>query len=195
VNLAGTLNTSGVVDVFKLAVTDTAHGAGSRLLKILGGASASTVEFSVDPTGSAYSQLGFNALTTGGQFTVASRFTLNGTADGRVRFQDSSGVTTNTAIIFGLHASPAAANTLASASTIAPLDVITFVSGSSAISTITPPPHISGTGGYIMLAPSAGATWTIGTGGNVAAAVTAVANKLLILAWDNGASKWIPSYF
>lgn len=51
VSLAGTLNTSGVVDVFKVAITDTAHGAGTHLVALYGGAAGATLEFSVDTAG------------------------------------------------------------------------------------------------------------------------------------------------
>ena len=48
---SGTLNTSGVADVFKLAVTDTAHGAGTNLVAVYAGASATTLEFAVATDG------------------------------------------------------------------------------------------------------------------------------------------------
>lgn len=48
---SGTLNTSGAVDVWKLAVTNTAAGAGSTLLKILGGAAGATPLLSLDVNG------------------------------------------------------------------------------------------------------------------------------------------------
>lgn len=51
VNLAGTLNTSGVVDVLKVAITNTAVGTGSKLLNLYAGASGTTSVFSVSPTG------------------------------------------------------------------------------------------------------------------------------------------------
>lgn len=50
-DLNGTWNTSGVPAFLNLAVTDTASGAGSKILNILGGASASTPLFSVDKVG------------------------------------------------------------------------------------------------------------------------------------------------
>ncbi len=53
VDLAATVNTSGVVDVWKLAVTDTAHGALSNLLAIYGGAGGATARFSIDTAGKA----------------------------------------------------------------------------------------------------------------------------------------------
>ncbi|MBI2054492.1 MAG: hypothetical protein HYT39_00095, partial [Candidatus Sungbacteria bacterium] len=50
-SLSGTLNTTGVVDVYKLAITDTAHGAGSNLLALYSGASGTTGRFVVDMSG------------------------------------------------------------------------------------------------------------------------------------------------
>lgn len=45
VSIAGTINTSGVLDVFKFAVTDTARGAGSNLFALYGGAAGATKAF------------------------------------------------------------------------------------------------------------------------------------------------------
>jgi hypothetical protein len=50
-DLAGTVNTSGVVDVIKLALTNTAVGAGSKLLNLYAGAAGTTSVFSVGVTG------------------------------------------------------------------------------------------------------------------------------------------------
>lgn len=55
-DLAGTLNTSGVLDVVKLAITDTAHGTGSNMLAMYGGAAGATAIFTVGVTG-----MGFQA--------------------------------------------------------------------------------------------------------------------------------------
>jgi hypothetical protein len=52
VSLAWTLNTSGSPDVFKLAVTDTAGGASTKIMNIYGGSSGTTSLFSVDRVGS-----------------------------------------------------------------------------------------------------------------------------------------------
>ena len=95
-------------------------------------------------------------------------------------------------IIKGLTASGSAALTIASASTIAPAAAITFVSGTSTISTITAPSPISLTGGQLTLIPTG--VWSISTSGNVALASTAVVNKALIITFDSGTSKWYPSY-
>lgn len=95
-------------------------------------------------------------------------------------------------IIKGLKASGSPAPTIASNSTIAPIAAITFVSGTSTISTITAPSPISLTGGQITLIPTD--VWSISTSGNVALASTAVVNKALTMTFDGGTNKWYPSY-
>ena len=95
-------------------------------------------------------------------------------------------------IIKGLKASGSPAPTIASNSTIAPIAAITFVSGTSTISTITAPSPISLTGGQITLIPTD--IWSISTSGNVALASTAVVNKALTMTFDGGTNKWYPSY-
>ncbi len=92
----------------------------------------------------------------------------------------------------GLVATTAAAPTIASATTIAPTTQITFVSGTTAVVTITAPAPISAGGGTITLIPTGGFTTT--TAGNIALASTAVVGKALIFFYDSGTSKWYPSY-
>jgi hypothetical protein len=84
------------------------------------------------------------------------------------------------------------APTIASAATIAPTKQITFISGTTAISTITAPTGISTTGGQITLIPTG--AWSTGTSGNIALATTAVVNKALIMTYDATTTKWYPSY-
>lgn len=48
---SGTLNTSGVTHVNDWSITDTAHGAGSTLVRIRGGGAGTTLVFSVDTNG------------------------------------------------------------------------------------------------------------------------------------------------
>ncbi len=84
------------------------------------------------------------------------------------------------------------APTLASASTIAPVALISFVSGTTTIQTITPPFNILETGGQLTLIPTG--AWSTNTSGNVALATTAVVNKILLLSWDAVTGKWYPSY-
>ena len=80
---------------------------------------------------------------------------------------------------------------IASASTIAPLNPIVFVSGTTAIATITPPPSMVG-GGQITLIPTG--IFTTTTAGNIALASTAVVSKALIMTYDSGTGKFYPSY-
>jgi len=92
----------------------------------------------------------------------------------------------------GVGSAGASATTIASSSTIAPTNSITFISGTNAIDTITVPSPISLGGGYITLIPTAAFTTT--TAGNIALASTAVAYKALTMFYDAGTTKWYPSY-
>lgn len=89
-------------------------------------------------------------------------------------------------------ASTTPAPTIASASTIAPTQYITFISGTTAINTITPPSSVSSGGGAIIFIPTGAFTTT--TSGNIALASTAVPNKVLVMAYDSATAKWYPSY-
>lgn len=84
-----------------------------------------------------------------------------------------------------------AAPTIASATTIAPLVPVVFVSGTTAVVTITPPPSLVG-GGQLTIIPTG--IFTTTTAGNIALASTAVVNKALIMTWDATTAKWYPSY-
>jgi hypothetical protein len=92
----------------------------------------------------------------------------------------------------GLVATTAAAPTIASATTIAPTKPITFISGTTAVVTITAPSPISLGGGSITFIPTGVFTWT--TAGNIALAGTAVVSKALTLVYDVTTTKWYPSY-
>lgn len=67
----------------------------------------------------------------------------------------------------------------------------TFVSGVTAIVTITPPVPISTQGGQITLIPTG--LWTTTTG-NIALATAAVVNRAVIFTYDPTTTKWYPSY-
>lgn len=95
-------------------------------------------------------------------------------------------------IYAGLKATSAAAPTIASAATIAPTTQIVFVSGTTAIDTITPPSPISLGGGQITIIPTGIFTTTLL--GNIALASTAVVGKALIMTYDVTTTKWYPSY-
>ena len=92
----------------------------------------------------------------------------------------------------GLIATTAAATTIASATTIAPTEPITFISGTAAIVTITAPSPISSGGGQITLIPTG--VFTTTNAGNIAIATTAVVGKALTMTYDSTTTKWYPSY-
>ena len=84
------------------------------------------------------------------------------------------------------------APTMASATTIAPTTQIVFVSGTTAIDTITAPAPISTNGGTIILIPTGAFTTT--TSGNIALASTAAVSKALHMTYDPITTTWYPSY-
>ena len=84
-----------------------------------------------------------------------------------------------------------AAPTIASAATIAPTNLIQFVSGTTAIATITPPTNILATGGILTLIPTG--LWTMNTTGNIAVNVNAVVNSPIILTYDSVTNKFYPT--
>ena len=85
-----------------------------------------------------------------------------------------------------------AAPTIVSATTIAPTALISFVSGTVAIVTITPPTTLLTTGGQITIIPLGILTTT--TAGNIALATTTVVGKALTYTYDAVTAKWYPSY-
>lgn len=84
------------------------------------------------------------------------------------------------------------APTIASAATIAPTNLIQFVSGTTAVATITPPTNLLMGGGMLVLIPTG--IWSTNTTGNIALATTAVVSKALIMTFDSTTAKWYPSY-
>lgn len=84
------------------------------------------------------------------------------------------------------------APTIASATTIAPTALITFVSGTTSIATITVPQALLATGGQLTLIPTG--IFATTTAGNIALITTAVVGKALIMTYDAGIAKWYPSY-
>jgi hypothetical protein len=95
-------------------------------------------------------------------------------------------------IFQGLQSTKQTAPTIASATTIAPTTSVVFVSGTTAIATITAPSPISLTGGQITIIPTG--VFTTTTAGNIALASTAVVSKALIMTYNQGTLKWYPSY-
>jgi hypothetical protein len=103
------------------------------------------------------------------------------------------GAATGTSIsLSSFSAVSAAAPTIASATTIAPTTRIVFISGTTAVVTITAAAPISTGGGTITLIPTGIFTWT--TAGNIALAGTAVVSKALTMTYDATTTKWYPSY-
>jgi hypothetical protein len=103
------------------------------------------------------------------------------------------GAATGTSLVLSsFNAVSAAAPTIASATTIAPTTPISFVSGTTAIVTITAPSPISAGGGAVVLIPTGAFTWT--TAGNIAVAGTAVVSRTLTMIYDATTTKWYPSY-
>jgi len=103
------------------------------------------------------------------------------------------GAATGTSIsLSSFSAVSAAAPTIASATTIAPTTPIVFISGTTAVVTITAAAPISTGGGTITLIPTGIFTWT--TAGNIALAGTAVVSKALTMTYDATTTKWYPSY-
>lgn len=84
------------------------------------------------------------------------------------------------------------APTIASAATIAPTNLIQFVSGVTAIATITPPTNLLTGGGVLILIPTG--LWSTNTTGNIALATTGVVGKALIMTYDSATAKFYPSY-
>lgn len=84
------------------------------------------------------------------------------------------------------------APTIASAATIAPVTSVAFVSGTTQITTITPPTNVALTGGQITLIPTG--LWSTGTSGNIALGTTAVVSKALELVYDSVTARWYPTY-
>jgi hypothetical protein len=84
------------------------------------------------------------------------------------------------------------APTIASATTIAPTALITFVSGITSIATITPPTGLLTTGGQITIIPTG--IFATTTAGNIALITTTVVSKALIMTYDAVTTKWYPSY-
>ena len=124
-------------------------------------------------------------------------FYANGTAANYFNGNVLIGTTTQPAtasniVIAGLKATSAAAPTIASTTTIAPTKQITFISGTTAIATITAPDPISTGGGQITLIPTG--LFTTTTAGNIALASAAVVSKALIMTYDVTTAKWYPSY-
>ena len=85
----------------------------------------------------------------------------------------------------------AAIPTIASATTIAPTTPVIFVSGTTAIATITAPTGCTHSCSITIIPTGAFSTTTAG---NISIVSTAVVSKALIMTYDATGSKWYPSY-
>ena len=125
---------------------------------------------------------------TGSNYVVLS----DGDANVRAYWNGTDATFIGALRVVDLVGTNAAATTLPSATTITPTKAITFVSGTTAVVTITVPSNFTGAGGSVTLIPTGTFTWT--AAGNIALAGTAVVNKALTMTYDSGTTKWYPSY-
>ncbi len=146
------------------------------------GSLASTTNISTGPV-AALTTKTINIGTGGGAFSTTN-VTIGSANGGTITFASQA--------TYRLLATSIPAQTIPSANTIAPINPITFVSGTQLISTITPPPLIALTGGQITLIPTG--AWSTNLTGNIALASTAIVNRALILTYDSTTQKWYPSY-
>ena len=126
---------------------------------------------------------GTAGLSAVGTAQYINNFNIGTTTPGSGSFTNV--ITTN------LQASANAAPTIASASTIAPTTMITFVSGTNSIATITPPSPISTAGGTITIIPTG--NFTLNTSGNIAMVVNVSIGQAFTLTYDSVGGKWYPS--
>lgn len=78
--------------------------------------------------------------------------------------------------------------TIASTTTIAPTTFVTFVSGSVAIATITPP--FTGQGAIVLI-PTGATAFTFTTAGNIKAALTTMAQNIpVLMVYSPAENKW-----
>lgn len=134
-------------------------------------------------------------LTTPTSSNLASAVT-DETGTGLLVFNDSPAfagtATLVNAVYSGVRASSALIPTVVSDITTVITNEISYVSGTAAIETITPPALMTSNAGQITLIPT-GAFTTVTTG-NIAYATTAVVSKAMTLTYDPILNKWYPSY-
>jgi len=80
--------------------------------------------------------------------------------------------------------------TIASAATVAPVGFMTYITGTTEITTITIP--YAGFAGKLVFLPDD--VFTLNTGGNIAVAASAVAARAMVLFYDTLNKTWYPSY-
>ena len=116
--------------------------------------------------------------------TSPNQVSLNGML-GSAAFKDSD------VPFYGAVKSLQSAPTIASATTIAPTALVTFISGTTSIATITPPTNILTSGGMIILIPTG--LWATTTAGNIAIVKTATVGESIVLTYDAVTTKWYPA--
>lgn len=180
----------GNCTVLNPTLEDCNHGAGSALVSMLGQNNRVEDVFVFSPSGVLYALIGiFPQAASTCYLHIASA--PNGTGGFR---WSNSGAGANLVKDTGDFDAQPATNfpTIASAATIAPTAPISFVSGTTQINTITPPPGIKFAGGEIVLIPTG--LWTTGITGNISLASTAVVNKALRMTYQPNTGTWLPSY-
>ena len=90
----------------------------------------------------------------------------------------------------------ATVETVASGDSIAPVQGIVHITGTTTVNTITAPAGCttSGYGCVITLIPDNAAGFSTGITGNIAVATVATQNKAVIMTYDPATTKWYPSY-
>jgi hypothetical protein len=83
---------------------------------------------------------------------------------------------------------------IASASTIAPITPIVHITGTTIISTITPPQGCTDSGYACTITFIPDGLWSTATGGNIAWGSSATVGRVLTETYDPTTSKWYPSY-
>ena len=192
--ILGTPQSGTLTNCTGLPVASGISGLGSGVATFLATPSSANLASAV--TG----ETGSGALVFGTSPTLATPTLTSPTMTAPVLGTPTSGVLTNCTgsptftdvKTSGLLATTAAASTIASATTIAPTKQITFISGTTAVVTITAPAPISAGGGTITLIPTGAFTWT--AAGNIAVLGTAVVNRALTMTYDVTTTKWYPSY-
>jgi hypothetical protein len=184
-NAKSTINVTGNIFASNAVTTNNLFTAGitSNVTSTIFNSDTLTIPFVYSTT--------LNVASTSNLVTVEMQGSLGATTlrvTGNVVI--SNALTTQN-LISNLVATGNVAPTIASSATIAPTSLVSFVSGTTAIVTITAPWPVS-TGGTIMLIPTG--LWTTTTAGNIALASTAVVSRTLHMTWDSGTTKWYPSY-
>jgi hypothetical protein len=186
-----------------LGCTFNTNSAAYRSI-ILGGAGGTVRGFHIAGNTSYTANLGAAFVTlngegesgtvTGNYFTQTNTTAINTPRAGVFAFgnENATGKVQDYWGLAGLIATPSAAPTIASAGTVAPTKRITFISGTAAIATITPPAPIASTGGEITFIPTG--IYTTTTAGNIGLASTAVVGKAMTFFYDVTSNKWYPSY-